>query len=272
MARGPPSVTMAGIEDATRQAIADALHGAERDRRPITPVTETWPGLDISDAYAIQRTNVDRRVAAGAVVRGHKVGLTARAMQEMLGVSEPDYGHLLDDMFVADGSATTADRYCAPRIEPEVAFVLDAPLPAPGCTVADVLRATAFVVPALEIIDSRVADWRITLADTIADNASSAGVVVGARTTPIDGLDLATLGVVLRRNGEIVETGAAGAVLGNPVLAVAWLANTLHRLGVRLAAGHVVLPGSCTRALDVRAGEVVRADFDVLGGVSVGFS
>ena len=264
-------MTVAAIDEIGRQAVADALHDAERHGRPIPPVTEMWPGLDADDAYAIQRANVERRVNAGAVVRGHKVGLTARAMQEMLGVSQPDYGHLLDDMFVADGG-TTADRYCAPRVEPEVAFVLDAPLHGAGCTVADVLRATAFVVPALEIIDSRIADWRITLADTIADNASSAGVVLGARTTAVDGLDLATLGVVLRRNGEIVETGAAGAVLGNPVLAVAWLAKTLHGLGVGLEAGHVVLPGSCTRAIEVGPGDVVRADFDVLGGVSVRFS
>jgi 2-keto-4-pentenoate hydratase len=255
-----------------RQAVADALHGAQRDRRPIAPVTEVWSGLDVDDAYAIQRINVERRLAEGRVIRGHKIGLTARAMQEMLGVSEPDYGHLVDDMFVADGGAVPAERYCSPRIEPEVGFVLDSPLRGPGCTVADVLRATAFVVPALEIIDSRVADWRITLADTIADNASSAGVVVGARATPIDGLDLATLGVVLRRNGEIVETGAAGAVLGNPVLAVTWLANTLHERGVLLDAGHVVLPGSCTRAIDVRPGDVIRADFDVLGGVTVRFT
>jgi 2-keto-4-pentenoate hydratase len=263
---------MGGIDEIGRQAVADALRDAERDRRPVAPVTEIWPGLDVDDAYAVQRANVQRRVAAGAVVRGHKVGLTARAMQEMLGVSQPDYGHLLDDMFVADGGATPAERYCAPRVEPEVAFVLDAPLDGRGCTVADVLRATAFVVPALEIIDSRIADWRIALADTIADNASSAGVVLGARTTAVDGLDLATLGVVLRRNGEIVETGAAGAVLGNPVLAVAWLANTLHGLGAVLDTGHVVLPGSCTRAVEVGPGDAVRADFDVLGGVSVEFS
>jgi len=255
-----------------RTAAASALATAEREIQPIEPLTGVYPDMDVVDAYEIQLANIRRRVANGALVKGHKVGLSSRAMQRMMGVHEPDYGHLLDDMFFFEGDAVPAGRYLYPRVEVEVGFVLGAPLAGPACTVADVLAATAFVCPAIEIIDSRIRDWKIRIADTIADNASSAGVVLGGRRTPLAGVDLRTIGAVLRRNGEIVQTGAAGAVLGNPATAVAWLANTVHRFGVSLDAGHVILPGSCTRAVDVRPGDVVRADFDVLGPVSIRFS
>jgi 2-keto-4-pentenoate hydratase len=260
------------LTDTERRAAADALAEAERTRIPIDPLTTQWAEIDVVDAYEIQLANIADRLKAGALVRGHKVGLSARAMQAMMGVDEPDYGHLLDDMFFFEGDAVPAGRYLYPRVEVEVGFVLGAPLSGPACSVADVLAATAFVCPAIEIIDSRIRDWKIRIADTIADNASSAGVVLGGRRTPLAGVDLRTIGAVLRRNGEIVQTGAAGAVLGNPATAVAWLANTVHRFGVSLEAGHVILPGSCTRAVDVRPGDVVRADFDVLGPVSIRFS
>ena len=260
------------LTDTERRAAAVALAEAERTRIPIDPLTTQWAEIDVVDAYEIQLANIADRLKAGALVRGHKVGLSARAMQAMMGVDEPDYGHLLDDMFFFEGDAVPAGRYLYPRVEVEVGFVLGAPLSGPACSVADVLAATAFVCPAIEIIDSRIRDWKIRIADTIADNASSAGVVLGGRRTPLAGVDLRTIGAVLRRNGEIVQTGAAGAVLGNPATAVAWLANTVHRFGVSLEAGHVILPGSCTRAVDVRPGDVVRADFDVLGPVSIRFS
>jgi 2-keto-4-pentenoate hydratase len=260
------------LTDTERRAAADTLAEAERTRIPIDPLTGRWPAIDVVDAYEIQLANIADRLKTGAVVRGHKVGLSSRAMQTMMGVDEPDYGHLLDDMFCFEGDAVPAGRYLLPRVEVEVGFVLGAPLSGPACTVADVLAATAFVCPAIEIIDSRIRDWKIGIADTIADNASSAGVVLGGRRTPLAGVDLRTIGAVLRRNGEVVQTGAAGAVLGNPATAVAWLANTVHRFGVSLDAGHVILPGSCTRAVDVRPGDVVRADFDVLGPVSIRFS
>jgi 2-keto-4-pentenoate hydratase len=260
------------LTDTERRTAADALAGAERSGIPIDPLTVQWPEIGVVDAYEIQLANIADRLKAGALVRGHKVGLSARAMQTMMGVDEPDYGHLLDDMFFFEGDAVPAGRYLYPRVEVEVGFVLGAPLAGPACTVADVLAATAFVCPAIEIIDSRIRDWKIRIADTIADNASSAGVVLGGRRTPLPGVDLRTIGAVLRRNGAIVQTGAAGAVLGNPATAVAWLANTVHRFGVSLDAGHVILPGSCTRAVDVRPGDVVRADFDVLGPVSIRFS
>jgi 2-keto-4-pentenoate hydratase len=225
----------------------------------------------VVDAYEIQLINARERLAGGAVVRGHKVGLTSQAMQQMLGVGEPDYGHLFGDMFVPDGSALPAADFCYPRAEIEVAFVLDDTLKGPGVTVADVLRATAFVLPAIEIIDSRVRDWQITLPDTIADNASSARVVLGGSATRPDRVDLRSLGCILRRNGEIAETGASGAVLGNPATAVAWLADTLGQFGSTLNAGHVVMPGACTRAVEVCAGDTIRGEFDRLGSVSVEF-
>lgn len=254
-----------------RQSAADALREAERSRRVIAPLTSTFDGFDVTDAYAVQLINIEHRVQAGALVRGHKVGLSARAMQQMLGVDEPDYGHLLDDMFVYEDHEIDVERLCQPRAEIEVAFVLGRPLRGPGVTVADVVRATDFVLPAIEVVDSRIVDWRVQIADTIADNASSAAVVLGARPTRLTDVDPALIGAALRVNGEIVETGISGAVLGNPVTAVAWLANKIAAFGVTLEAGHVVLPGSCTRMVPVSAGDHVRADFDRLGSVSIRF-
>jgi 2-keto-4-pentenoate hydratase len=252
-----------------RQAAADALWEAELAHIPIDPLTIAHPKMDILDAYEIQLINIRRRLADSRVVRGHKVGLSSKAMQEMMGVDEPDYGHLLDDMFVFEDFAVDAATLCQPRVEVEVAFILGDALPAPGCNAADVLRATTYVVPALEIIDSRIKDWKITLCDTIADNASSGRVVLGANATQIHHVDLRTVGATLRRNGDVIATGSTGAVLGNPVTAVAWLANKIHAFGVTLESGDVVLPGSCTRAYDIAAGDDLRADFDTLGGVSI---
>ncbi len=259
------------LKDAERRAIASALAAAERDRKPIDPPSATHPAMDVADAYEIQLLQIRERLAAGRRVRGHKVGLSSKAMQRMMQVHEPDYGHLLDDMFVFEGERVALDTLCQPRVEFEVAFVLGQPLPAPGCTVADVLRCTAHVAPAIEIIDSRIADWKIGLRDTIADNASSARVVLGGNAVAPAALDLRLIGVLASKNGEIVDTGASGAVLGNPATAVAWLANKVHGFGVSLEAGHVILPGSCTRAFDVGRGDVVTAEFDHLGMVTVCF-
>jgi len=264
-------MSSSGLPLAQRREAADVLRVAERDRKPVEPLTLSYPQLDVSDSYQIQLLNISDRVRDGAVVRGHKVGLSSRAMQQMMQVDEPDYGHLLSDMFVPEYTPIDAAALCTPRVEVEVAFVLDEALSAPGCTVADVLRCTAFVCPAIEIIDSRIVDWDIRLPDTIADNASSALVVLGGKRSALDDLDLRTIGAVLSRDGEIVATGAAGAVLGNPATAVAWLANKVHGFGVTLEAGHVILPGSCTRAYDVAAGQTIRADFDGLGHVVTRF-
>jgi len=254
------------------QALAKELWQAESTSTPIPPLSGRYPDADIDDAYRIQLEGVRLRVDAGDVVRGQKIGLTARVMQEQFGVDRPDFGHLLGSMFHPEGQPLPMDALIAPRVEAELAFVLKAPLQGPGVTVADVLAATDFVMPSLEIIDSRIQDWKIGIVDTVADNASSARVVLGGTRTPIDGLDPRLIGVVLRRNGEIVETGASGAVLGNPAQAVAWLANTISAHGGSLEAGDLVMPGTCTRAVEMRPGDTVRADFEHLGYVGISFS
>ena len=259
------------LTEAQRDRAAELLRTAELDARPIPPLTESFPGIDVVDAYEIQLRGIRRRLAAGGAIFGHKVGLSSKAMQQMMGVDEPDYGHLLHDMVIFEPRPVQTSRYLLPRVEVEVGFVLGEDLPGEGCTVEDVLRATEAVVPSIELIDSRIADWRIGLADTIADNASSAGVVLGAERRKPDELDLTAIDAVLFKNGEQVAAGRSDAVLGNPAIAVAWLAQKVAAFGVRLKAGHVVLPGSCTRAYDVVAGDRVTADFTGLGSVSLEF-
>jgi 2-keto-4-pentenoate hydratase len=249
--------------------LAGRLRAAERDRAPIAPLTDSCPELEPADAYAIQLHNIRRRAAP---VVGHKVGLTSAAMQQMMGVGEPDYGHLLADMRLREDVPVQAGRYCWPRVEIEVAFVLGADLPGEDCTEADVLAVTEAVAPAIELIDSRIADWRIRLPDTIADNASSAGFVLGrARARPGD-LDLRGIEATLWRSGAQVAHGRSDAVLGHPATAVAWLARAVARYGVRLRAGHIILPGACDRAVDARPGDEFRADFTGLGTVSLSFA
>jgi 2-keto-4-pentenoate hydratase len=259
------------LSEAQRDEAAELLREAERTREAVPPLVQTFPGIDVVDAYEIQLRNIRRRLEAGGTVHGHKVGLSSKAMQQMMGVDEPDYGHLLADMVLSEDTPVEAGRYLLPRVEVEVGFVLGDDLPGEGCTVDDVLRCTEHVAPSIELIDSRIADWKIGLADTIADNASSAGVVLGTSRRKPDELDLTAIDAVLHRNGEQVATGRSDAVLGNPAIAVAWLANKVAGFGVRLQAGHVVLPGSCTRAYDVTAGDSVTAEFTGLGSVSLTF-
>lgn len=258
--------------DTEVERAAQSLWVAAVDSRPIPRITCTYDGMCIADAYAVQRALVGLRTAAGARVRGHKIGLTAPVIQKQFGMAEPDYGVLLDDMFVLEGADICASALIAPRVEAEVAFVLERPLCGPGVTVADVLRATAFVMPSLEVIDSRIVDWDITVIDSVADNASTGRVILGGRATLVDRIDPRLIGVVLRRNGELVETGASGAVLGNPVSAVAWLVNKLAQFDAEMEEGAVIMPGSCIRAIPVGRGDHVRADFDSIGHVEVCFS
>jgi len=260
------------LSDDLRRTVADALRDAERDRSPIPPLRESWPEIDVVDSYEIQLLNIRRRLAVGTRVNGHKVGLSSKAMQEMMGVDEPDYGHLLSDMEVGHGESVPASRYCYPRVEVEVGFVLGETLPGKGCTEEDVIRATEYVAPAIELIDSRVVDWNIKIADTIADNASSAGYVLGPERVRPEDIDLKAIEAVLVRNGEKVAEGRSDAVLGNPVTAVAWLADKVAGFGVTLEAGHVILPGSVHRAIDVRPGDEFVADFDGLGSVRLNFT
>ncbi len=264
---------MSALSPDDRATAARALADAEREAKPIAPLRERWPELDIEDADAIQQHNIADRLARGATIRGHKIGLSSRAMQEMMSVNEPDYGHLLDDMFVFEGDSIEMSSLCMPRVEVEVAFVLGRTLPGRSCHVADVLRATEFVLPAIEVIDSRIRNWEIGLSDTIADNASSCRVVLGGNPVRLVDLDdLRSVEATLSLDGSEVARGRADAVLGNQASAVAWLVRKLDGFGVALEAGHVILPGSCTRAYDVRPGAVARADFDRLGPVEVRFA
>lgn len=259
------------LSRATREQLAADLAEAERTRVPLGPLTAAHPDIDVVDAYEIQLINIRQRVAEGATVVGHKVGLSSKAMQQMMGVDEPDYGHLLADMEVFEGIPVPAGRYLYPRVEVEVGFILADDLPGAGCTEDDVLAATAAFAPAIELIDTRITDWKIGLCDTIADNASSAGFVLGAaRVSPKD-VDIQGIDATLTRNGEVVAEGRSDAVLGNPVTAVAWLARKVDGFGVRLRAGDIVLPGSCTRAIDVRPGDDFLADFAGLGTVRLSF-
>ena len=250
---------------------ASALLGAYASRTPLPPLTVSHPDMSVSDAYAVQLAQVEAWTAAGRQIKGHKVGLTSAAMQRQLGVDQPDFGHLLDSMFILEDSAAAIGQFLQPRIEPEVAFVLARPLRGPGVTAAEAIAAVDFVLPALEIIDSRIADWKITLADTIADNASSGAVVLGAQPARLADLDLQLTGCLLYVNGEIAGTGAGGAVLGSPVNALVWLANVLGEHGIALEAGHVVLPGSVTAAVPVSAGDAITARFGGIGSVSIMF-
>jgi 2-keto-4-pentenoate hydratase len=256
---------------ATRDELAAELADAERSRVPMAPLTSIHPDIDVVDAYEIQLINIRQRVAEGARVVGHKVGLSSEAMQKMMGVDEPDYGHLLADMEVFEDKPVPAGRFLYPRVEVEVGFILADDLPGAGCTEDDVLAATAAFAPSIELIDTRIKDWKIALCDTIADNASSAGFVLGIQRVSPKDIDIKGIDAVLTRNGEVVAEGRSDAVLGNPVTAVAWLARKVDSFGVRLKAGDIVLPGSCTRAIDARPGDAFVAEFTGLGSVRLSF-
>jgi 2-keto-4-pentenoate hydratase len=250
-------------------AFGAALYQARRDRTPIPPLTDQRPGMTARDGYAVQEALVSRLLADGDTIIGYKLGLTSLAMQQMLGVDQPDYGPVLASTVHADGADVAVESFIAPRMEGEIAVVLGADLSGPDCTAADARAATAGVQAALEIVDSRVADWRIALPDTIADLASNGAVAFSGRVVPIDDMDVRLIGMVFSRNGEMVATGAGAAALGDPMHAVAWLANTLHPLGITLRAGHVVMTGALHAAVPVTPGDTFTAEFDRLGPVSI---
>ncbi|WP_280269393.1 2-keto-4-pentenoate hydratase [Nocardia wallacei] len=260
------------LSDAVRSELAAELAVAERDRVPIDPLVARHPGIDVVDAYEIQLINIRQRLAGGARVVGHKVGLSSKAMQQMMGVDEPDYGHLLAEMQVFEDVAVDTSKYLYPRVEVEVGFVLGKDLPGAECTEADVLDATVAYAPSIELIDTRIKDWKIGLCDTIADNASSAGWVLGPERVDPKLLDIKKIDAKLTRSGEVVAEGRSDAVLGDPTIAVAWLARKVASFGVRLKAGDIVLPGSCTRAIDARPGDDFLAEFTGLGSVRLQFS
>lgn len=248
-------------------ACAEELAAAESARRPIQPLTERYTGLSLGEAYLIQRRNVEHRLARGERVVGHKVGLTAQAMQELFGVHEPDYGHLLDTMLHEEGQPLDLAGLIDPQIEVEPAFVLGRPLSGPGLGIREVLAATDHIRACFEVIDSRIVDWRIGIVDTVADNGSSARVVLGKRRTAPADLALENLQTELELDGVVVESGNTGAILGHPANGVAWLANKLAEFGVSLRAGDIVLPGTCTRCRRIAGHGETRGRITGLGEV-----
>ncbi len=255
------------------KVIAELLYEAEKGATPVEPLTVTWPDLTIEKAYAVQLEGVDiRRRKDSLRVVGKKIGLTSIAMQKLIGVNEPDYGHLFDRMLVREGEPVARSRLLLPKVEGEVAFVLSRSLKGPGVTIADVLRATAGVMASIEIADSRIRDWKIKLPDTIADNASGARFVLGSRLVDPAKVDLRLVGMVMEKNGEVVGTGAGAAVFGHPAASVAWLANKLGEFGIALEEGEVILSGALTAAVDAEAGDNFLVTFAELGTVGVRFS
>ena len=248
---------------------AAVLDGAESSRQPIEPLTNRFPGLTVPEAYRIQQANVERRLKRGEHVVGHKIGLTARAMQELFGVSEPDYGHLLDTMLHDEGVPLDLGTLIDPQIEIEPAFVLGSKLQGPNVGVAEVLAATEYVCVCFEVIDSRIIDWRVRLQDTVADNGSSARVVLGAFKADPNALELDNLETELELDGVVRETGNTSAILGHPANGIAWLANRISEFGLTLDAGHVVLPGTCTRCVRIGGHSRVAGRIEGLGEVTL---
>lgn len=254
------------------QQYGDALYQALLDRKAIEPLTTTEPDITIQDAYRIQLRMIERRLQAGTEqVIGKKIGVTSRAVMDMLKVDQPDFGHLTSSMVYGDGAAIAADSLIAPKAEGEIAFVLKHDLCGPGITNADVLRATEYVLPCFEIVDSRIRDWKIRIQDTVADNASSGVFVLGDAAADPRKIDLAVVGMTLEKNGDVVATGAGAAALGHPLNAVTWLANTLGELGMSLRAGEVILSGSLAAMVPVQAGDNLRVSLGGIGSVGVRF-
>jgi 2-oxo-hept-3-ene-1,7-dioate hydratase len=258
------------LSQAERSKAADILMAAQKERKQAVQLTTTFPAITIEDSYAISTEVANRKVAAGARLIGHKVGLTSKAMQRSSMIDEPDFGFILDDQMIADGAKVKHSDYCKPRVEVELAFVMGKRLLGPGVGLADVLRATEYVIPAIEIVDARIQDQR-KIFDTVADNGAAAGIALGGRPVgPLDA-DLRWVGGIMYRNSEIEETGLAAGVLGHPALGVAWLANKLGSVGTALEPGHLVLAGSFTRVVFAQKGDTLHADFGSLGGIAIQF-
>jgi 2-keto-4-pentenoate hydratase len=258
--------------DTVRHEAAQLLLRSYELGQPIPQLSATYPELDLDDAYAIQLEQVKVWQATGRKVAGHKVGLTSLPVQKQLGVNQPDFGHVLSDTFFLSGEQIPVGTFMQPRVEPEISFVLKKDLAGPGVTVAEAIRAVDYVIGSLEIVDSRIADWNITLTDTVADNASAGGVVLGTKPMHIDERDLRLTGAILYRNGRIQHTGAGAAVLGSPISSLVWLANTLGRLGTTLKAGQVILSGAITPMVAAEPGDTITAVLAGLGSVTAQFA
>ena len=248
---------------------ARALYDARRDRQAIAPFTDDDPSLGMADGYAVQSELVKLILADGDRILGYKAGLTSKPMQTMLAVDQPDYGPVLASTVYRDGDDVSLGRFIQPKIEAEIVLIMGEQLRGPGVTVDDAERAVRGAAAAMEIVDSRFADWRIKLADTVADMASNGAVAISENEVPLDELDVRLIGMVLTRNGTLVDTGAGAAALGNPLAVVAWLANTLGADGIALEPGHVVMTGALHAAVPMQPGEEYLAEFDRLGSVRV---
>nr|WP_091662536.1 fumarylacetoacetate hydrolase family protein [Alteribacillus iranensis] len=253
-------------------SLSEHLASAEKERKGVEPVTSLNPDLAIREAYDIQLTTIEQKVSKGEAIVGKKIGLTSKAMQELLGVSEPDYGHLLTSMEVKDKGIISRKQVMQPKVEGEIAFILKRDLKGPGITTEDVLEATEFVAPALEIVDSRIQDWKITLADTIADNASSGLFILGNNKRSLNEIDLVEEEMVFYKNDEEMNRGKGSAALGNPAYCVAWLANKLSEYDITLKAGEIILSGALSAAVDAAPGDQFKAVFPYLGEVEVSFA
>ena len=253
--------------------LAERIFRDEKASRMGIALSTEHPDMTVADAYAVQLGYISRRMAAGARLVGHKVGCTNKVIQRLFNVHQPDYGQILDDMILPDGAELPMSRLIQPRVEPEIAFYLNAPLRGPGVTQEQVLDAIESIVPCFEIIDSRLANWKIKFVDTVADNGSSARCVIGKPSEKIiSGDEMRLMGVVLEQNGAVVATGAGAAALGHPAAAVAWLANTLADYGQHLSRGHLVLPGALTTAVPAQAGDYFHASFAGIGTVGCRFT
>lgn len=266
------------LEESTVRDIARQLDEAERSVTQIGQLSLAYPDLEMADSYSIQKAWLDLKLAQGRVVRGHKIGLTSRAMQQAVGIDEPDYGFLTDDMFLDDAAQIDTARLIEPKIEAELAFVLREDLSGAACTLHDVLDATAYVTPALELLDARIERFdkasgrRRSVLDTVADNAANSAIICGGLPVrPMD-TDLRRASAIVLRNGIVEETGVAAGVLNHPANGIAWLANRLHPWGVTLKAGQVILAGSFIRPIDARKGDTFTADYGPLGTVSCHFT
>ena len=258
------------LSDADRKKAADILINAQKEHKQATQLHITFPDITIEDSYAISADVMQRKLKEGRKLIGHKVGLTSKAMQRSSMIDEPDYGYILDDQMIGDGAKVPHENYCKPRVEVELAFVMGKRLEGPGVGLAEVLRATEYVIPAIEIVDARIQDPR-KIVDTVADNGAAAGIALGGRPVgPMD-VDLRWVGGIMYRNAEIEETGLAAGVLGHPALGVAWLANKICQYGHAMEPGHIVLAGSFTRVVFAQKGDTLHADFGPLGGLAIQF-
>lgn len=252
------------------EKLAEALKAAEKTCQPIGQVSAEHPELEIKDAYKIQLINIGKELEEGRVITGKKIGLTSLAVQNMLGVDQPDFGHLLDSMEVSEG-VVDRDKLVQPKVEGEIVFVLKDDLVGPSVTVEDVLDATDYVAAGIEIVDSRVADWKITIIDTVADNASSGMYYISDKRVDPKSVDLKAIEMNFYKNGQLMNSGVGAAALGDPAYCVAWLANTLYEYGVVLKKGEVILSGALSAMLEAETGDEFRASFTELGDVSVKF-